>query len=175
MTPLKVLVAEDFSAFREFVCAQLHTRTDVHVVAVDDGLAAVQAAADLQPELALLDIGLPTMNGIEAASHIRAQSPGSKIVFLTQESSPEFVDAALDLGVDGYILKTRAHEYLLPMVETMLDGHAGGDGHPHAERSRSNGRHRHHAQCSRTIRRCWPAPNGSCLPRWPRRTPLSSP
>ena len=148
MTPLKLLVAEDFSAFREFICAQLHRRTDVHVVAVDDGLAAVQAAADLQPVLALLDIGLPTMNGIEAARHIRAQSPTSKVVFLTQESAPEFVDAALDLGVDGYIVKTRAHEYMLPVLETMLAGHAGADGRPqHAARSLSNGRHRHHAHC----------------------------
>ena len=88
------------------------------------------------------------MNGIEAARHIRAQSPTSKVVFLTQESAPEFVDAALDLGVDGYIVKTRARDYMLPVLETMLAGHAGADGRPqHAARSLSNGRHRHHAHC----------------------------
>ena len=175
MTPLKILVAEDFSAFREFVCAQLHRRTDVHVVAVDDGLAAVQAAADLQPELVLLDIGLPTMNGLEAARHIRAQSPASKVVFLTQESAPEFVEAALDLGVDGYIIKTRAHDYMLPVVETMLAGRAGAT---NARAPRAPARMAGIGimpTASRTIRRCWPAPNGSCLPPWPRRTPPSSP
>ena len=147
MAPLKILVAEDFRAFREFVCSQLHRRTDVHVVAVDDGLAAVQAAADLRPDLVLLDIGLPTMNGLEAARQIRAQSPASKVVFLTQESAPEFVEAALDLGVDGYIIKTRAHDYMLPVVETMLAGRAGGDERLRAARSSPDGRHRHHAHC----------------------------
>ena len=147
MTPLKILVAEDFRAFREFVCAQLRRRTDVHVVAVDDGLAAVQAATDLQPDLVLLDIGLPTMNGLEAARHIRAQSPASKVVFLTQESAPEFVEAALELGVDGYIIKTRAHDYMLPVVETMLAGRARGGERPRAARSRPDDRHRHHAHC----------------------------
>ena len=147
MPPLKILVAEDFSAFREFVCSQLHRRSDVHVVAVDDGLAAVQAATDLQPDLVLLDIGLPTMNGLEAARQIRAQSPASKVVFLTQESAPEFVEAALDLGVDGYIVKTRAHDYLLPVVETMLAGHAGGEERLRAARSSPDGRHRHHVHC----------------------------
>jgi DNA-binding NarL/FixJ family response regulator len=147
VAPHKILVAEDFSAFREFVCAQLHRRTDLHVVAVDDGLAAVRAAADLRPDLALLDIGLPTMNGLEAARRIRTQSPATKIVFLTQESASEFVDAALDMGADGYILKTRALDYMLPVVETMLGDQAGGDSRPRATRACSDGRHRHHAQC----------------------------
>jgi len=118
-----ILVAEDFPAFRQFVCDRLQERADVRVVPVADGAAAVRAAVDLQPDLALLDIGLPTLNGMAAARDIRALSPRSKVVFLTQESTADIVDAARDLGAHAYIHKTRAH-YLMPIVGAMLSAQA---------------------------------------------------
>src|SRR5438045_1104127 len=115
--PHKVLVAEDSGTFRAFVCEQLGTRPDVDVIAVEDGLAAVRSAAKQPPDLAVLDIGLPGMNGIGVAKQIRTQSPSAKVVFLTQEAAPGFVEAAVDLGANAYILKNRAFDYLLPVVD----------------------------------------------------------
>jgi DNA-binding NarL/FixJ family response regulator len=117
-----LLVAEDFDAFRDFVCRELQRRPDFHVVAVADGKAAVEEAERLRPALALLDIGLPMLNGFEAARRIRARCPECKIVFLTQESSPDVVDEAFGLGAQAYIHKLRAHGYLLAAVEGILEG-----------------------------------------------------
>ena len=130
MSHATILVAEDFAAFREFACDELRQRPDFRVVPVADGLAAVQKAAELRPELAVLDIGLPTLNGLSAARHIRLLCPESRIVFLTKESSPEVEHEAFNLGCQVFIDKARAR-YLLPTVETILDG---------------NGHQRHYAQ-----------------------------
>jgi CheY-like chemotaxis protein len=118
----KLLVVEDFPGFQEFVCNELRKNADFDVYAVADGLAAVEQALQLRPDLILLDIGLPKLNGIEAAERIRALCPHSKIVFLSQESSPDVVQAGLDIGAHGYIYKLHAHGCLLAAVEAILDG-----------------------------------------------------
>ena len=89
---------------------------------VSDGLAAVQKAEEVQPDLILLDIGLPTLSGIEAARRIRKLSPQSKIIFLTQESSRDVVRDALNLGAKGYVLKANAGSELLAAVEEVRWG-----------------------------------------------------
>src|SRR5208337_1963779 len=89
---------------------------------VSDGLDAVQKAVELQPDLILLDIGLPSLNGIEAAQRIRKLVPESKIVFLTQESSADVVQEALRLGARGYVVKMMAGSELLTAVEAVLLG-----------------------------------------------------
>jgi DNA-binding NarL/FixJ family response regulator len=76
----------------------------------------------LEPDLVLLDIGLPTLNGIEAARQIRKLAPESRIIFVSQESSPDVVQEALNLGALGYVLKTGAALDLLAAVEAVLDG-----------------------------------------------------
>ena len=70
---------------------------------VSDGWEAVQRAQDLQPDLILLDIGLPTMNGIEGARRIRESSPGSKILFVSENRSVDVAEAALTVGAAGYV------------------------------------------------------------------------
>jgi DNA-binding NarL/FixJ family response regulator len=96
---------------------------ELQVIAeVSDGLEAVQKAVELQPDLILLDIGLPSLNGIEAARQIRKLVPESKIIFLTQESSAEAVQEALNLGARGYVIKITAASELLPTVEAVLLG-----------------------------------------------------
>jgi len=96
---------------------------DLQVIGeVSDGLEAVQKSAELQPDLVLLDIGLPSLNGIEAARQIRKLVPELKIIFLTQESSADVVQEALSLGARGYVVKGMAASKLLTAVEAVLQG-----------------------------------------------------
>ena len=89
---IPVLVVDDNEPFRRFVRATLSTKPELKVISeASDGLEAVQKAVELQPGLIVLDIGLPGLNGIEAARRIRKLSPKSTILFLSQESSPEIV------------------------------------------------------------------------------------
>lgn len=121
--PVHVLVAEDFEPFRRFVTSILAGLPDLQVIGeVTDGLAAVQKAVELQPDLILLDIGLPTLNGFEAARQIRNLVPESKIIFFSQESSADVVQEALSIGAWGYVVKTRAGTELLAAVEAVISG-----------------------------------------------------
>lgn len=120
---MRVLIVEDFVAFRRFVCSTLGTKPELQVVGeASDGREAVQKAEELKPDLILLDIGLPTLNGIDAARQIRKLSPESKIIFLSQESSADVIEAALSLGALAYVVKTRAESDLLAAVDSVLLG-----------------------------------------------------
>jgi DNA-binding NarL/FixJ family response regulator len=117
---VRVLVVEDYEPFRRFVCSTLGKRPEVQVIGeASDGLVAVQKAEDLQPDLIVLDLGLPTLNGIEAARRIRKLSPQSKILVLSQESSADLVHAVLSLGALGYVVKAHAGSELLAGVEAV--------------------------------------------------------
>ena len=121
--PVRVLIVEDNAPFRRIICSTLEKRPELQIVCeVSDGLEAVQKAEKLQPDLILLDIELPTLNGIDAARQIRKLAPDSKIIFLTQESSADVVREALSLGAWGYVLKVRAGVELLAAVEAVMLG-----------------------------------------------------
>ena len=118
---IPVLVVDDNEPFRRFVRATLSTKPELEIISeVSDGLEAVQKALELQPALIVLDIGLPGLNGIEAARRIRKLSPKSTILFLSQESSPEIVQEALCLGALGFVIKAHAARDLLIAVEAVL-------------------------------------------------------
>ena len=87
-----------------------------------DGSEAVQKAEELKPDLVLLDIGLPKLNGIEVARQVRQLSPNSKILFLSTDNSPDVVQAALSTGAHGYVYKARAQSDLLPAIDAVLRG-----------------------------------------------------
>ena len=87
-----------------------------------DGLGAVRKAEELQPDVILLDVGLPSLNGIEAARRIRKLSPESEILFLSQETSTDIVQEALGIGALGYVAKTNAGIELLVAVEAVSQG-----------------------------------------------------
>jgi DNA-binding NarL/FixJ family response regulator len=89
---------------------------------VSEGLEGVQKAKELQPDLIALDIGLASLNGIEAARHIRKRSPESKILFVSQASSVDVVQEALGTGAYGYVVKTDAGSELLEAVDAVLRG-----------------------------------------------------
>ena len=123
MSPMRILVVEDFAAFRDFICSTLGRVPDLQIVGVvSDGLDAVRQAEALKPDLILLDIGLPTLNGMAAARQIRKLAPDSKIIFVSMESSPDVVQGAFNLGARGYVLKTRAAIDLLAAVKAVLEG-----------------------------------------------------
>ena len=117
------LVVDDSEPWRRQICSILQTQPELRVVAeVADGLEAVQKAEELQPDLILLDIGLPKLDGIKAANRIRQLAPDAKILFLTMNSDQDVVRAALNTGAQRYILKTDAGRELLPAVAGVLGG-----------------------------------------------------
>jgi len=118
-----ILVVDDYEPFRRFVCSILEQRSDLHVIGeASDGLEAVRKAEELQPDLIVLDLGLPTLNGIESARRIRKVASESKIIFVSQESSAEVVQEALSSGAQGYVVKTHAGSELLAAVEAVCQG-----------------------------------------------------
>lgn len=119
----RVLVVDDYEPWRRFVCSTLHKQSELQVIGeVSDGLEAIQKAQELQPDLILLDIGLPTLNGIEAANRIRQVASSTKILFASQNGDQEVVQAALHTGARGYLLKANSKSDLLPAIEAVLRG-----------------------------------------------------
>jgi len=143
MVSVRVLVVDDFAPFRQFVNSTLQKKLGLLVVGeAADGLDAVQMAERLQPDIIVLDIGLPVLNGIEAARRIRAVSSLSKILFMSQEFSTDVVEEALRLG-SGYVVKTHAGSELLAAIEALQSGDRFiGDGLPRSSfTSSANSQH----------------------------------
>ena len=120
---IRVLLVDDSEAWRNFFSSALQKRPELQVIGrASDGLEAVQQAEELQPDLILLDIGLPTLNGIEAARRIRNVSPVSKILFVSENRSADIAEEALRTGTGGYVVKSDAASELLPAVKALLEG-----------------------------------------------------
>jgi len=119
----RVLLVEDYEPFRRLVREKLQTRPELEVVGeATDGEQAVQKAEELQPDLIVLDIGLPKLNGIEAAHRISKLLPSTTILFLSQNDDADIVEAALSNGAKGYVLKLDTEHELLPAVGAVLRG-----------------------------------------------------
>jgi DNA-binding NarL/FixJ family response regulator len=120
---VRILVVDDFEPWRRSVCSMLARHPEWRVVGeAEDGVEAIQKAQTLEPEVILLDLGLPKLNGIEAAKEIRTIVPDTKILFLTAVNDLDLVRAALDTGAQGYVLKTDATTELLPALAGILRG-----------------------------------------------------
>jgi DNA-binding NarL/FixJ family response regulator len=121
---IRILVADDSEPWRRFVSsAILPKKPGWHIVCeVSDGVEAVKKAEELKPDLILLDIGLPKLNGIEAARQITKIPSNSKILFLSAFDSLEVVEQALNTGANGYIVKLDAGSELVVAVEAVFQG-----------------------------------------------------
>ena len=121
MSSIRILLADDYEGWLRQARSLLQARPQWQVVAeASDGPEAIQKAEELKPDLILLDIGLPKLNGIEAARQIRQLSPSSKIIFLSQYNDHDVVRAALGTGALGYVHKKDALSELLLAVDSVL-------------------------------------------------------
>jgi two-component system nitrate/nitrite response regulator NarL len=121
----RVLVADDFPGWRSRICSLLESMPELQVVGqASDGLEAVQKAAEWKPDLILLDIGLPSMNGLEVATRIAQECAcRAKILFVSENRDLDVVaEAASCPGALGYLLKTDVHTDLLPAIAAVLRG-----------------------------------------------------
>ncbi len=115
---VRILVVDDFGPWRREVCAMLQRRPEFCVIAeVADGLEAVQEAHKLKPDLILLDVGLPSLTGLEVAKRIRQFNPDAKIIFLSQNSDRDVIRAALSTGAQGYVVKANAWAELFTAID----------------------------------------------------------
>jgi DNA-binding NarL/FixJ family response regulator len=120
---VRILVVDDHEPFRRYFCSTLEQRADFQVIGkASDGLEAIQKTQELQPDLVLLDVGLPKLNGLEAARQMRKLAPLARILFISQEFSFDMIEAALQLGASGYVHKLRVQSDFLPAIESVLRG-----------------------------------------------------
>jgi DNA-binding NarL/FixJ family response regulator len=121
VSPVQVLVVEDFEPFRRFIRSVLEKLGNFRIVCeVSDGLEAIKKAGELNPELILLDLGLPRLNGMAAARQIRRLAPESMIIFMSLESSPDVVREAFRIGGFGYVSKLAAGRDLIAAIEAVV-------------------------------------------------------
>lgn len=119
----RVLLVDDHQGFRKFIGSVLDKQPDLQLVGeAEEGPIAVRKYIELQPDLVLLDIGLPGLNGFQVARHIRQFDPACRIVFLTQENCAEIVQEALALGAAAYVIKAQTASDLIPAMLAARDG-----------------------------------------------------
>jgi DNA-binding NarL/FixJ family response regulator len=120
---VRTLLVDDFPPFRRFLCSTLQQRPQIHIIGESgDGIEAVEMARELQPDLILLDISLPQINGLDAARRIRIVSPNSKVLFVTLNGETGVMQKAFEAGASGYIIKTDAPRELFLAIDTVVQG-----------------------------------------------------
>lgn len=121
---VRVLVADDHAMFREGIRLLLETRGGFEVVGeAATGEEAVALARSLRPDVVVMDIGMPGMNGLDATRLIQADNPGSRVLILTMHGTDEYFFSALEAGASGYVLKEAASNDLVNAIESV---HRGG-------------------------------------------------
>jgi DNA-binding NarL/FixJ family response regulator len=117
-----VLVVDDYEPWRSYVCGELRKHARWRVIGeAADGLEAVRMAQALKPDLTLLDVGLPSVNGIEAARRMLEHRPSAKILFISEQRCVDIAGAALETGAGGYLFKIDAPRHLLPAMEAVVN------------------------------------------------------
>jgi DNA-binding NarL/FixJ family response regulator len=119
----RIVIAEDHTILREGLRALISSNPDFEVVGeAEDGREAIRCVENLRPDLILIDLSMPRMNGMDAIKEIKKGCPGTKILVLTVHKTEEYVLATLRAGADGYVLKDATHAELLMAIESVLKG-----------------------------------------------------
>ena len=121
MNRSRILLADDHREMRDRIKRYLELEFDV-VAAVENGRTLLEAAARLNPDICLLDISMPVLNGIETAIQLKESGSTAKVLFLTIHEDPDFLDTALKTGASGYVLKRRMASDLRPAIRDVLAG-----------------------------------------------------
>lgn len=120
---VRLLLADDYEPWRRCVSSLLLRHPEWRVVCeVSDGLEAVSKAQEVHPDLILLDLSLPRLGGVEAASRIRQTTPGMKILFITAYQDSDAMQTVLQNRAEGYVLKWEITRELIPAIEAVLSG-----------------------------------------------------
>jgi DNA-binding NarL/FixJ family response regulator len=123
MKKIRILLADDHAVLRAGIRALLEAQPDLEVIGeAGDGQAAVQRARELQPDVVVMDIGMPGLDGLAATRQILDSNPKTRILFLTQHENKEYVLPALKLGAAGYVLKRAEGDELLTAIRTVYAG-----------------------------------------------------
>lgn len=119
----KVLIADDHQLFREGLVNLLSSAPDVEVIGeAEDGRDATEKAKKLKPDVLLIDIGMPNMNGIEATRILKKEMPDLKIIAVSMHSDRQFVKGILEAGADGYLLKNCTYRQLIDAIQSVKSG-----------------------------------------------------
>lgn len=119
----RVLIVDDYSPWRSYVANALETRKDVEIVGeAQNGLAALEKVLQFQPDIVVLDIGLPVLNGIQVARKIREAAPKTKVIFLSDNTSLDVVRDAMLTGAHAFVTKSSAARDFLHAFEAVLLG-----------------------------------------------------
>jgi two-component system response regulator NreC len=122
---IRLLVADDHTIVRRGLISLLSLNERLEVIGeADDGRAAVELTARLEPDVVLMDISMPSLNGLEATRQIKKQSPGVKVLILTAHDNEEYVLEVVHCGASGYLLKTSPAEDLYTAIQSVHSGHA---------------------------------------------------
>jgi len=119
----RIVITDDHAIVRDGLKALLSANTEFLIVGeAEDGQAAIRSAKDLKPDLMLLDLSMPRMNGIDAIKEIKSQSPETKVLILTVQKMEKYVHTCLKAGADGYVLKDATYEDLISAIKNVLRG-----------------------------------------------------
>jgi len=125
MAKIHVLIADDHTLFRESLRSLLKDAGDIEVVGeAEDGVQAVIKTAELQPDVVLMDIAMPNVNGLEATRQIKRQSPSVKVLILTMYDTEQYIFEMLRAGASGYILKKAPARELIAGLQAVSQGDA---------------------------------------------------
>jgi DNA-binding NarL/FixJ family response regulator len=118
---VSILVVDDFAAWRQQLRSMIEMRPGWSIIGeASDGQEAIEKATEMRPDIILLDVAMPSMNGIEAARVIHQRCPKSKILFVTQDGDSDIRNAAMQVGAMGYVLKSKAGNELLDAIAVAL-------------------------------------------------------